>query len=106
MKRLIPVGILLIVGLIVVYGAVVVWGTFELMASPYKIPDSEEAPYSVTIKNTGLTYFTNAVEETENIVLMRGFWELAPDGEKFKYREDSYLIVKAKFGPVTVKKRQ
>jgi len=105
MKRLIQIGVILVIGIIIVYGVVVLYGNFFVLnSSPYSMPDSDKATYSIAIKNTGNTVLSNNVEEIGGLVILDGYWELV--GQKFQYRDDNLVLDKAIFGPITVRDRQ
>ena len=96
----------LLLGLVVglVYFVACVYGNIKAMdRNPRDVPGVEEALYSVVIKNTGNTLFSNDAERQGSIVTLEGFWELGKG--KYKYNEGTIPLDEDIFGPITVRRR-
>ena len=71
----------------------------------YNIPDSNKAEYSLRIRNTGNILLTDKLERQGDILLLDGFWQMNPKGDKFKYTKELISLDQSIFGPIDVTKR-
>lgn len=104
MRKLIVLAIFIVLIMCGIYGGLVIYGNVKAMnESNYSIPDSSEARYGITIKNTGNYLLSNNIEQLDNIVILHGYWEL--NGQKFVYRDSDLILDSHIFGEIGVKKR-
>lgn len=71
-------------------------------------PDIKQAPYAITVNNTGHTFLTKNYERFGDTVgsrtyVLHGYWEL--QGRNFNYKSSEFVISEKVFGEVTAKKR-
>ena len=107
-KTLARIGFGIIIAVVVVFAGITIWGNLAPAPGEIKMPDSKEAQYSLTVKNTGTVVLSNAVEVMGEKVgartyILQGYWEL--QGSKFVWKSGQLVMSEKVFGEVTMKKR-
>lgn len=66
-------------------------------------PSIEKAKYSVTIKATGRTIYTDDIITVGKVYTIKGYWEVTKD--KYFYHDAIVILDERVFGKIEVKKR-
>ena len=105
-KKILKYGVLVIILVVVVYGGVTFYANFtggNSKADAVKLPDINEAKYTVLINNTGNLLFTSSYEQFGKVYVLHGYWEMV--GQGYNYRNRNMVLDPAVFGPVTIQTR-
>lgn len=99
-KTIILVGI---IGMLIFVVGTCAWQNCRKPDTGPEPPSIEKAKYSVTIKATGRTVYTNDLVNTGKVYTMEGYWETVKD--KYVYRNIILTLDERVFGKIEVKKR-
>lgn len=106
-------GLILIIALLLIVGVVGYFalGVINSCMGPPNMPDipkSDEAAYSLSVKNTGKLLLTDdyevmGVDVGSRVFILHGFWELT--GQDFKFKPGDIVLDEGIFGEITLKRR-
>lgn len=110
MARILRITMLIVLICFLAYLGTCIYGNFFApdASTGVKLPDSDDARYSLVVKNTATVILTNDYEVFgenvgQRIYILHGYWELV--GNDFKYNKGDITMPETVFGEISLKIR-